>query len=430
MTFALLTALLLAGEASKPNVLLIVTDDQRFDVIAALGHATVQTPHLDRLVKRGFVFRNAYCLGSHMPAVCLPSRNMLLSGRTYFRWKGNHAPAEPSLPVALHAAGYQSYHHGKKGNVAVEIEKRFDSVNYLADDKERRSGQPGKTVVDGVIRFLDKRDPKKPFFAYLAFEAPHDPRVAAEEYLKRYERDKIPLPPNYLPEHPFDNGELKIRDEKLAPWPRTKDEIRKHLHEYYAVMTGLDHHLGRLFAELDRRKLTDDTLIVFTSDNGLAIGSHGLMGKQNVYDAGLKVPLILAGPGIAKGESPALVYLHDLMPTLLARVGTKAVPNLDGRDLSPILAGKADKVRDSLFLAYRDVQRAVRDDRWKLIRYPKIGRTQLFDLQADPHETKDVHRDHPAEVKRLETLLRTWQKDLGDTAPLAPPAAPSPAGMP
>ncbi|MFQ3591904.1 MAG: sulfatase-like hydrolase/transferase [Gemmataceae bacterium] len=421
MMLPLLSALLLVSEARSPNVLLIVTDDQRFDLIAALGHPTVHTPHLDRLVKRGFAFRNAYCLGGHMPAVCLPSRNMLLSGRTYFRWiaKGNHAPADPSLPVALKAAGYQTYHHGKKGNVAVVIEKCFDSVNYLADDKERRSGQPGKTVVDGAIRFLDKRDPKKPFFAYLAFECPHDPRVAAEEYLRRYQREKIPLPANFLPQHPFDNGELKVRDEKLAPWPRTPDEIRKHLHEYYAVMTGLDHHLGRLFAELDRRKLTDETLIVFTSDNGLAIGSHGLMGKQNVYDAGLKVPLVFAGPGISHGESTALVYLHDLMPTLLAQVGAQQVPHLDGRDLSPILAGKATKVRDSLFLAYCEVQRAVRDERWKLIRYPKIDRTQLFDLKNDPHETKDVHADHPEQVKRLEALLRTWQKDLGDSVPLS-----------
>jgi arylsulfatase A-like enzyme len=424
MTFALM-ALLLAGEARTPNIVLLLTDDQQPHLLGALGHPVVQTPCLDALVQRGFVFRNAYCLGSNSPAVCLPSRNMLLSGRAYFRWKTRFAPAEPSLPVSMKAAGYQTYHASKKQNVALEIEKRFDSFNPLPDDeKARRSGQPGKAIVDGAIDFLEKRDPEKPFFAYLAFEAPHDPRVAAKEYLDRYQRDKIPLPPNFLPRHPFDNGELKIRDEKLAPWPRTPEVIRQHLHEYYAVMTGLDHHIGRFLAELERRKLTDNTVILFTSDHGLAVGSHGLMGKQNLYDIGMKAPLVLAGPGIPKGESNALVYLHDLMPTILSLAGAKPVANLDGKDLLPIVQGKAKGVRDSLFLAYRDVQRAVRDDRWKLIRYPKVDRTQLFDLQADPHEMKNLADDHPKEVARLLTELRRWQKELGDTAPLDPPAAP------
>src|SRR5262249_30560811 len=155
-----------------------VADDQRADAIGALGNPVVQTPNLDALVNRGFVFHNAYCLGSNSPAVCLPSRNMFLSGRAYFRWKGPPAPAhKPTFPVMLKAAGYETYHHGKRGNTAINIQAKFDHNQYLDDQKERTSGEPGKRIVDDAISFLKDRNDTKPFFMYLAFEAPHDPRV-------------------------------------------------------------------------------------------------------------------------------------------------------------------------------------------------------------------------------------------------------------
>ena len=154
---------------------------------------------------------------------------------------------------------------------------------------------------------------------YLAFATPHDPRVAAERYLKMYDRAKMPLPKNYLPLHPFDNGELKVRDETLAHWPRSEDEIRKHLHDYYAVITGLDEQIGRLIGHLKQAGQLDNTIIIFSSDHGLALGSHGLMGKQNLYEHSMKPPLIFAGPGIPAGKSDALLLparhlSHGLRP--------------------------------------------------------------------------------------------------------------------
>jgi arylsulfatase A-like enzyme len=406
----------------RPNVLFLFTDDQRADALGALGHPVLKTPHLDALVKSGFVFRNAYCLGSNLGAVCTPSRNMLLSGRAYFRWKGPQAPADgPNWPKVMKEAGYETYHHGKSGNVAALIQKQFEHNHSLKDQKERTSGQPGKTVVDGAIGFLKKRKGDRPFFAYLAFEAPHDPRVAARAYRDLYDPAKVPLPKNYLSQHPFDNGEMTIRDEKLAPWPRTEKEVRKHLHDYYAVISGLDHHIGRLLKTLDDLKLRDDTLILFSSDHGLAVGSHGLMGKQNLYEDGMRVPLVFSGPGVAKGTtSDALVYLMDLFPTVCDLTGAKAPANLDGKSLARVIKGEVPGVRDSLFLAYRDVQRAVRDRRWKLIRYPQVDKTQLFDLKDDPHERKDLSADpkQALRVKMMLGLMRNWQKALGDTAPL------------
>jgi arylsulfatase A-like enzyme len=417
-----------AATPSHPNVLIVVADDLRADCVGALGDGRVRTPNLDSLVTRGFAFRNAYCLGANQGAVCTPSRNMLLSGQAYFRWKKNFAPATgPSLPAAFKSAGYVTYRDGKAHNVATAINALFDHNQSLADDQqERTSGEPGHTIVNRAIQFLEQR-PKhtaggtpKPFCMLLEFEAPHDPRVADPKYLAQYERDKIALPKNYLPVHPFDNGEMTVRDEQLAPWPRTEEETRRQLHEYYAVISGFDFHIGRLLATLDRLQLRDDMLIVFLSDHGLAIGSHGLMGKQNLYEVGMKAPLVFCGPGVPHGQSDALVYLYDILPTVCELAEVKIPADEDGKSLAPIIAGKGDRVRDSLFMAYRDVQRAVRDDRWKLIRYPKVDRTQLFDLRNDPDEIHNLAADpaHADRIKQLTHKLQAWQKELGDTAPL------------
>jgi arylsulfatase A-like enzyme len=415
---------LLAVEAQtpkRPNVLFLFADDQRTDTIAALGNPEIKTPTLDGLVRQGFVFSNAYCLGSNVGAVCLPSRNMLMSGRAFHRWKGPQAPADgPNFPMAMKQAGYETYHHGKRGNVALQIQALFEHNKYLQDQQDRTRGEPGKEIVDRAIEFLSARDQQRPFFLYLAFANPHDPRVAAPKYMDLYQREKIPLPANYLPLHPFNNGEQLVRDEKLAPWPRTEAVIRQHLHDYYAVITALDGHIGRLLASLKEQGLAESTIIVYSADHGLAMGSHGLMGKQSLYEHSMKAPLIFAGPGIRQGKSEALVYLLDIFPTVCDLAGAATPDGLDGRSLRPIMTGNKAKVRDTLFTTYGNVQRAVRDDRWKLVRYPQINRTQLFDLQNDPDEIRDLSAD-PAQADRTKQLmgvLAAWQMDLGDTLPL------------
>jgi arylsulfatase A-like enzyme len=420
--FFALPGLLAARNAGpRPNIALLLTDDQRADTIHALGNPHIHTPNMDRLARSGFVFRNAYCLGSNIPAVCLPSRNMLLSGRAYFRYQRYASGSDPNLADALRDAGYVTWHYGKRGNEAVEIHKRFDYSHYLNDEQDRTCGEPGREIVDRTIEFLRARPKDRPFFLYLAFANPHDPRVAAPHYLARYDAARLPLPRNYLPVHPFDNGEMLVRDELLAPWPRTPEEIRRHLRDYYAVITGLDYHLGRLFGAMEELGLFGNTLFVFSSDNGLALGSHGLMGKQSLYEHSMKVPLILTGPGIRKGSSDALVYLMDLFPTLVDLVGAPIPPGLDGVSLKPILTGRSPKVRDTLFTAYRDVQRAIRDERWKLIVYPRINRKQLFDLKNDPEETRDLAGDprYASIIERLMNQLRQWQQRFSDSVPLS-----------
>jgi len=410
-----------------PNVLFLFTDDQRADTIGALGNDLIQTPNIDRLVDSGFAFRNIYCMGSTSGAVCLPSRHMMHSGMSLFRYDTNKK--EGTFGDVMRKAGYETYHQSKRGNTPHTYHTVFEHSSYLNDEKVRTSGHHGRTAADNAIGFLQRTWKKdRPFFLYIGFAGPHDPRVAADTWLSLYKQDAIPLPKNYLAYHPFDNGEMYVRDERLAPWPRTKDIVRKHLHDYYACISSIDHNIGRIIETLRTLGEFDNTIIVFSSDHGLAIGSHGLFGKQNLYEHSMKAPLIFSGPGIPHGESDAFGYLLDIFPTVVDLVGLSPPRNIDGRSLAPVIRGEKKYARDTIFLAYKDVQRAVRKGDWKLIRYPKVDVTQLFNLASDPNEMDNLANDpaHAERVAEMMTLLAAEQKKFDDTAPLTL-AHPAPA---
>ena len=425
-----------AAEARPPNILHIHADDHRADGLHALGNELLQTPNLDTLVERGMTFRHCYTMGSMKGAVCLPSRTMLLTGKSWLRIpESTGGEAAWTLPRVLGAAGYETFHVGKSGNEYHTGIQAFDT-NLVLDDRgpEMRRGSSERHA-DAVIKFLKERGKGKPFYIYFAPPVPHVPRVAAPEFHKLYDPAKVPLPAAFLPQHPFDNGEMTVRDEQLAPWPRTPADAKQQLADYYACVTGLDHHVGRIFEQLKAMGEWDNTIVIFTGDNGLSVGEHGLFGKQNLYEfGGMHVPCGIAGPGIPKGRSDALIYLMDLFPTLCDFGGAKVPAGVEGKSIAPILSGKATKVRDALYTAYRDCQRAVRDDRWKLIRYPLVDRTQLFDLQADPHEMNNLadQPEHAAKVAEMTALLKKEMEHYGDSAPLQvanpQPAAWSPPG--
>ncbi len=276
---------------------------------------------------------------------------------------------------------------------------------------------------DAAIEFLRTYSDGAPFYAYVAFTAPHDPRQPPEEFRQLYYNSPPPLPENFMSQHPFDLGpHITGRDERLAAWPRDPGTIRDQLAEYYGMITHLDLQIGRILDALGETSDADNTIIIYAADQGLAMGSHGLLGKQNLYEHSQRCPLIFVGPGIPKNQySEALTYLFDIFPTVLARAGIAPVPGIDGRDLSPIWRGEIDGVRDSVFLAYMDEMRAIRDDRYKLIRYPQINHTQLFDLQSDAGEMHNLAEDpsQAARIERLLTLMQDWQSRLGDTLPLS-----------
>lgn len=445
--FLCLGALLLASVGSAraaapkpPNVLFLFSDDQRADTIAALGNKHIQTPNLDKLTQQGTVFTRAYCMGAQQGAVCVPSRAMLMSGRTLFH-VNTKLEDQPTWPEAFAKAGYTTFMTGKWHNERPSARRAFQEgrnvffggmgepyklpVESFMKDGVTTSRPSGKHSVelfaDTASDFLKNQKGEKPFLCYVAFNAPHDPRLAPKEYHERYDPAKLPLPANFLPVHPFNSGDLIGRDERLAPWPRTPEVVRQHLADYYASITFLDAQVGRVLTVLKESGQYDNTLIVFTSDHGLAIGSHGLFGKQNLYDHSMHSPLIMAGPGIGAGKSSdALCYLLDLFPTLGELCAVPAPEGSEGKSLAPVLAGKEKATRNVIFTAYTRVNRAIRDDRWKLIVYPQIHKTQLFDLKNDPGETKDLASDpaHADEVTRLTKLLADEQKKAGDTLPL------------
>lgn len=265
----------LTGQVRRPNVLLILTDDQRADTIHALGNPHIKTPALDALAKRSMVFSNAYCMGGNNAAVCTPSRNMIMSGRAYTRYATQASADAPNFPVAMRSAGYRTYHHGKRGNSATEIQAKFDVCKYVDEEAARASAAPGRIIAEDAIEYLRARRNDQPFFMSLSFEAPHDPRVPTQEDRAWYESHPVPVPKNFRPQHPFDNGEMTVRDELLAAWPRTKEEIGRHLNEYYAVITGLDRQIGRVLKELETNGQTNNTIVIFTSDQGWRLGATG-----------------------------------------------------------------------------------------------------------------------------------------------------------
>jgi arylsulfatase A-like enzyme len=449
----------------RPNILLLFTDDQRFDTISALGYP-VKTPNIDRLVGDGTTFLNAYIMGGSSGAVCMPSRAMLMTGRTLYHLErqGQAIPCDHTLlGETLQAAGYETFGTGKWHNGPAAYARSFtqgaeiffggmdDHWNVPACDFDPSgqydNAQPfirtpfsdnalstrhvdhitfgkhsSELFADAMIDFLDSYDGEAPFFGYVAFMAPHDPRTMPQPFLDMYPPDDVTLPPNVMPEHPFDNGELVVRDELLADFPRTDAEMRRHNAEYYAMISHLDAQIGRILDALEARGMQENTLIVLAGDNGLAIGRHGLMGKQNMYDHSLHVPLIMAGPGVPVNETrEAYAYVLDLYPTLCDLIGVDVPDSVEAQSLVPVLQHADATVHDTLHFAYRGVQRAVQDQRFKLIEYVVNGErtTQLFDLVADPWELNNIAEDPSYEQKlhELRDALRTWQRDLDDDQP-------------
>ncbi len=391
------------------NILLFVMDDQRADTIRELGNPHISTPHLDKLVRSGTFIRPYTTV-----PVCTPARGELLSGCHALQngcdWFGRKLHAELTLlPQALQQAGYHTCHVGKWHNDGHPIERGYQEVRRLFSDAVEKisthyrtyiehgqtvSGHYTELCTQSAADYIETRSTQDgPWFCYVAPHSPHDPRTAPEPWASMYDAMLPPLPDNFWPEHPFDNGDMLIRDEKLAGFPRKQAEIRRHLADYYAMISHHDHCIGEVLRKLDQTGQRDNTLIVFTSDHGLAIGSHGLMGKENLYEHSARVPLIISGPGVPEGQridDTLLCGHYDLMPTLLEWVGVHIPESCRGISYAEVLQGKKNTVRTEMFAAYRQCMVMVRNDRYKMIYYPNIDRTQLFDLHHDPMEYNDL----------------------------------------
>jgi arylsulfatase A-like enzyme len=457
-----------------PNVLLVVADDQRPDTVGPFDDGSVSTPHLDEIAANGCAVRPYTTV-----PVCTPARAELYSGATIFenncRWFGKPLDEDATLlPEALGDAGYQTFFSGKWHNQPDPETAGFDRTRIIHEgpdlDHENRNDylETGHTyrldwdghefethgteaIVEPAEDFL-LADPGTPWLCTVAFHAPHEPFDPPASF-DTYDPDDVAVPPNFMSEHPFDNGHWANRDEQTEPWPRTPEMVRDLRARYYGQISHIDHAVGRLLTALERTGQREDTIVVFTSDHGLAVGSHGLLGKQSMYEHSARVPLVIDGPGVETRAPPgALCGHYDFLPTLCDLLGVETPQSATGESYAPVLRGESDDHREHMFGAYSDCMRMARDDRWKLIYYPESNHVQLFDLEQDPNETQNLlaewrpyeptewaqswmpDYEPPADPETVDAVasdlldaLRAWSAEKGDSVDV-PDAVPVTVG--
>lgn len=434
---------------SRPNVVILHADDMRAGIIKALGHPEIITPNLDALVESGVAFTQAYNMGGLVGAVSMPSRAMLMTGRNLFAL-GNNGQSLDKQHVLLGEMfahnGYSTYGIGKWHNGTESFNRSFangaeilfggmtynqfevplthydktgkyETFEWARDRKQicdhvYANSHSAEIFADAAVSYIKSDDAgKRPFFMYVAFTTPHDPRQVPQKFYALYDNPKsVSLPKNFLPEHPFDNGHLTGRDERLLGWPRGKPAVRAEIRDYYATISHLDAQVGRIVDALKKSGLYENTIIIFSADNGLSVGQHGLMGKQSLYQHSIGVPMIWAGPGIAKGkQSAARCYLMDMYPTLCEKIGLPLPQSVISKSFAPCLEKPELPHRAGMYFAFRQFQRAYSDGKYKIIEYNVAQKrhTQLFDLVADPLEMENLANkpEHAQLVKTMRELL-------------------------
>ncbi len=458
---------------ARPNFLFIVVDDQSpFDLKVYNPGSRLMSPNIDRLAREGMVLDGAHHMGAWNGAVCTPSLTMIMTGRTVW-----HIPdqsrraldnpntrdprlvppdlAENTLAAVFRRAGYETMRTCKIGNSYEAANRQF----AVRKDATRRGGTDATGSAwhaDQVLEYLSDRQRRNnaaPFLIYLGFSHPHDTRDGKPELLAHYgavnhsdrstlppsNENQPPLPANYLPAHPFPHGHPDLRDEVAVSgvWDRRDPRtIRNEIGRELACSENIDLQIGRVLAKLDSMGQLANTYIIYTSDHGIAIGRHGLQGKQNLYEHTWRVPFIVKGPGIQPGtRAPGNIYLLDVLPTLCDLAGIASPATVEGISFRPVLEGKTRTVRDVLFGAYcggtKPGMRCVKKGDWKLIKYDvldgSVRRTQLFNLAGNPNEFLPEHHrsgsletnlaDNPkyAEHRReLEVLLLREMERLDD----------------
>ena len=413
---------------------MLVADDHQASAMGCSGHPEVRTPYLDSLAASGAIFRHAYHMGGMDDAVCIPSRASLLTGLTFDKAmlgeRGVIHSACVTLPEHFKLSGYHSYAIGKWHNDKPSLARSFcdgaslflggmfdhyatpvhsfDPEGIFPEEQVKVTDKFSQDVFcDEACAFLESYERDEPFFLYTAFTAPHDPRTPPIEFAERYPPDAMSLPPNFLAEHAFDLGVADIRDESLGPYPRTEVSMREDLAAYYGMISSLDAGVGRILRALESTGELENTIILYTGDHGLAMGQHGLLGKQNMYEHSMRVPFILSGPGVDAGlKNDDPIYSRDAYATLC---GLCELPKPEGLDSQHVLT----QGRAQITGLYMDNMRMIRQGHWKLIATVVNGdsRKQLFNLQQDPWELCDLSTEFP---ERCEQLLKALEcSDVG-----------------
>lgn len=428
-----------AAERERPNIILLLTDDQRWDTLGCMGHPIVQTPNIDRLAKAGVVFDNNFCTCS----ICMTSRASIFSGQYARRHKirdfatpfSDEALAQ-TYPLLLRQAGYRTGFIGKWG---VGNKLPADSFDYF-------KGFPGQGryfhEIDGVKRhltsiigdqsleFLRGCSGNQPFCLSVSFKAPHcqdgDPKQFLYDpvFEDLYQDVTIPVPKTADPRYFEMLPEFVRNSEARRRWGirfSTPELFQQMVKGYLRLITGVDVVVGRIVECLKEQGFTDDTVILFSSDNGFFLGEHGLAGKWLMYEESIRTPLVIYDPRLPlekRGRRREEMTLNiDLAPTILELAGIAIPTSVQGISLCPLVAGETPDWRDEWFYEYFfspksiPTSEGVRTKRWKYIRYidaePLVE--ELYDLENDPCEERNLvsEKDHKT---TLDYLRRRWQK--------------------
>jgi arylsulfatase A-like enzyme len=433
-----------AATPSRPNVIILLADDLGWADVGYHG-SDIETPAIDRIAKEGMRLERFY-----VNPICTPTRAALLTGRDALRlgvayfpilaWSNKAvSPTEHLMPESFKAAGYQTgmvgkWHLGHTLEPQTPNARGFDDffghlhtqVSYYAHTTSgghdlqhngssvRREGAY-LTDVHGeeAARFIEQRDPSKPFFLYVPFLAPHSPMEAPRELIRKY-ADR--------PVHALSEGN-PLRASI------SNDQLKQVQQVYAAMVDSMDQAIGRILSTLDEQGIADDTIVLFFSDNGgfegFGASNAPLRGeKMTVFEGGLRVPAAIRWPARieAGSESHQLISVMDVFPTLAAAAGVESANRkpLDGRSVWPLVpsAEFAGRDGDVFFVAEQPTATpyfyAVIRDRWKLVQilhedlYTKRVEHRLFDIAADPGETRDLASEHPERVEALASHIASW----------------------
>jgi len=457
-------------EGLQPHIVFVIADDHRGDAVHALGDPNVLTPNFDALCESGVVFRQARCQGGMTDAICATSRACVMTARNVFNAvASNELPETESsleikegvktLPAVLREWGYRTVAVGKWHNGVRAFGESFDEgrrvffggmgpqwkMTYwdgiceggdLKGTTSELGGFTSDVIGHAAEAVIEGATDDQPLFLYVAFTAPHDPRVPPGPFADMYEASGLVLTPDYYSEAPAHEAVRYVRDEMLVGYPRSMSQVRRHLADYYGMISNLDLWVGRLFGAAQEGLAGREVLFVYCSDHGLSVGRHGLMGKQNLYEHSVRIPVMMSGSYVTRRAcDDSLVGHQDICATIAEAAGlvggdSAAIGDGSGTSLiGKLRTGRGideagnDGSRKFWFAVYKDVERMVCDGRWKVIysRLPGAKGTahvlmQVFDLENDPWEVFDLSATQRggAIAAAFRGELFEWMKWSGD----------------
>ncbi len=423
-------------DGAKPNMIFILTDDMRWDAMGCAGNGLIKTPNLDRLADRGVMFRNAFCTTS----ICSVSRASFLTGQHARRHgvRDFSTPLSPqgfarSFPALLRKNGYRTGFVGKWGLGGLLPEEEFDHwAGYAGQGKYFENGDPEHLTAkmgEKALRFISESRDRQPFLLCVSTKAPHCQDQAPKQFQPDpafdhlYQDVTIPAPKTANAQAFEALPEFIRRSEGRTRWQRrfnTPERYQDSVKNYYRLITGVDHLVGRIMSRLDELKLADSTVVIFTSDNGFFLGERGLAGKWLMYEESIRLPLIVRHPKLRRGSGrekiEEMVLTIDIAPTIMDFAGVDIPSSVQGRSLKPLMSGKPSTWRREWFYEHHYGHKGriprtegVRTGQWKYTRYidSQPLYEELFDLQADPFEEHNL-APGPQHADALKRMRQRW----------------------